>query len=409
MSARAPSAPAPSLFGERRTALAMLVGAGMLSFLAVGAVLPVLPRFVKGPVGAGDVAVGVVTGAFAFTAVVSRPIGGRWADRSGRRTVVIAGMLLSALGSALLFVPAGVPGLVVARLVLGFGEGMMFTAGATWTVDLAHAERRARAIGIFGLAIWAALTLGPLIGEGLYELAGYDVVWAFATAVPLAGALLVRFIPDPHEPVAHPERPPLVPRAAVRPGIALALANVGYAALAGFVVLHLAERGVGSGAIAFTAFAGAVVVTRIFAGRLPDVIGPRPCAIGAATFEAAGLAVIALASSWPAAALGAVLMGFGFSVMFPALALMVVNATEPARRGAALGTFTAFFDIGIGLGGVATGIAVSLGGYAAAFWLGAACAFAPVVAAVVGGRVAARRADVPEPDEEPEPEPGPVG
>src|SRR4051794_41979224 len=57
----------------------------LCGFLAVGAVLPVLPRYVRGPIGAGDVAVGVVTGAFAFTAVIGRPLGGRLAGARGRR------------------------------------------------------------------------------------------------------------------------------------------------------------------------------------------------------------------------------------------------------------------------------------------------------------------------------------
>src|SRR3954468_8052850 len=65
--------------------------ATLLGFFAVGAVLPILPRYVHGPIGAGDLAVGVVVGAFAFTAVVGRPIGGRMADATGRRMVVVAG------------------------------------------------------------------------------------------------------------------------------------------------------------------------------------------------------------------------------------------------------------------------------------------------------------------------------
>ena len=59
------------------------------------------------------------------------------------------------------------PGLLVARLVLGAGEGAVFTAGATWVVDIAPVARRGQAIGLFGLAVWGALSAGPLIGEGL--------------------------------------------------------------------------------------------------------------------------------------------------------------------------------------------------------------------------------------------------
>src|SRR3954467_10655779 len=91
----------------------------LCGFLAVGAVLPVLPRYVRGPIGAGDLAVGVVVGAFAFTAVLGGPVGGRLSDPRGRRAIVLAGLLICAAAGALYLVPAGVPGLVLARLVLG--------------------------------------------------------------------------------------------------------------------------------------------------------------------------------------------------------------------------------------------------------------------------------------------------
>jgi len=64
-----------------RTAFVGVFAAALLAFLGLGAVLPVLPRYVKGPIGAGDLAVGVVTGAFALTAVLCRPVAGRVAKR----------------------------------------------------------------------------------------------------------------------------------------------------------------------------------------------------------------------------------------------------------------------------------------------------------------------------------------
>jgi predicted MFS family arabinose efflux permease len=79
---------------------------------------------------------------------------------------------------------------------------------------------------------------------------------------------------------------------------------------------------------------------------------------------------------------GALAMGAGFSLLFPSLALLVVNRVPEERRGVAMGTFTAFFDLGMGIGGPLTGAAAALGGYAAAFGLGAACALATVVVAL---------------------------
>ena len=57
--------------------------------------------------------------------------------------------------------------------MLGAGEGTVFTAGSAWIVDLAPPERRGRVIGLYGLAVWAGLSVGPLIGELLLHASGY--------------------------------------------------------------------------------------------------------------------------------------------------------------------------------------------------------------------------------------------
>ncbi len=369
-----------------------MFAATLLCFLAVGAVLPVLPRYVTGPLGAGDLAVGIVTGAFAFSAVIGRPIGGRIADRRGRRVIVVAGLLLTGIAGLLYYLPLGVGGLVFARLVLGLGDGWVFTAGLAWAVDVSPAERRGQLIALYGLSVWGGLSFGPLIGEALFHLGRYDAVWAFAAAAPFAGVLVARVVPDRRAPSTPDEPQPLLPMPAIRPGIALFLAQIGYAALAGFVVLHLDEIGVGHGAAVFTAFAVTVVAARLLLSWLPDRAGPRASVAIAAAAQAVGLALIAAAGSLPVAVAGALVMGTGFSLSFPSLALLVVEEVDEETRGAAMGAFTAFFDVGVGIGGPLAGAVSALFGYPAAFAVGAACAVAGGVVAVTRSGGAARGA-----------------
>ncbi|HEX6391090.1 MAG TPA: MFS transporter [Solirubrobacteraceae bacterium] len=375
-----------------RSAALRVWAATALGFVAIGAVLPVLPRYVKGPIGAGDVAVGVVVGCFAFAAIVGRPVGGRLADRDGRRIVLIAGLLIAGLASLLYFLPLGVPGLVLARLVLGIGDGWVFTAGATMIVDLAPVSRRGQAIGLFGLAIWGGLTVGPICGELLLDAFSYEAVWAFAAVTPLLGALLATTLHDDRGPVA-PEAPrQLIPRPVIAPGIALALANVGYGTMAGFVVLHLDELGVGGGATVFTAFAAAVVISRLLASSLPDRLGARTTAAAAGITETVGLVLIALAPGFGVALAGGIVMGAGFSLLFPSLAVIAVERVGEGSRGAAVGAFTAFFDAGVGLGAPIAGVVAGIGGYDDAFWLAAVMAAAGVGVSLLSGRRAQRAA-----------------
>jgi predicted MFS family arabinose efflux permease len=102
----------------------------------------------------------------------------------------------------------------------------------------------------------------------------------------------------------------------------------------------------------------------------------------AASAQAAGLVLIAVAGSLAVVVAGALVMGTGFSLSFPSLALLVVEEVDERTRGAAMGAFTAFFDVGVGIGGPLAGAVSALAGYPAAFAVGAACA-------ALGGVVAA--------------------
>lgn len=380
----APLVPRPGI------AFAGVFAVTFCGLVAVGAVLPVLPRFVRGPLDAGNVAVGVVIGSYAITGLLLRPFAGRLADHRGRKSTVLLGSVLVALGGFMYLLPLGVPGLVAARLVLGAGEGTVFTASSAWVVDLAPPDRRGRVIGLYGLSVWAGLSIGPLIGELILHASSYTLVWFFAGAAPLLGALIATRLPDPFHPAPHPdeEHHSLIEREAIRPGAALALASIGYATVAAFVVLHLDARGVGHGATVFGAFATMVVLTRLIGGDLPDRVGPARVATVAAIVEAVGLTTIAVAHSLPVALVGALAMGAAFSLLYPSLSLIVVSRVSDTRRGAALGTFTAFFDAGVGLGAPLAGAAAALTSYEGAFLLAAMIALvsASTIAFVISPR-----------------------
>jgi MFS family permease len=388
-----PSAPPQAGPADHERPGAAFAGIFMVTFcglLAIGAVLPVLPRYVTGPLDAGNLAVGIVIGAYAITGLLLRPFAGRYADRSGRRPTVVFGSLLVAAGGFLYLLPLGVGGLILARLVLGAGEGTVFTGGSAWIVDLAPLERRGRVIGLYGLAVWAGLSIGPLLGELIQHQAGYTAVWIFAGVAPLLGAAIASQVPDPFRPLPRSEHEhhSLIAREAVRPGMALALGAIGYGTVATFVVLHLDARGVGHGALVFGAFAAMVVLTRLLGGDLPDRVGPTRVAFSAALVEAAGLTTLAIATSLPVAIAGALAMGAAFSLLYPSLSLIVVGRISEARRGAALGTFTAFFDAGVGLGAPLAGLAATLTSYEGSFLVAAAIALG--AAALIGSTIARR-------------------
>ena len=80
-------------------------------------------------------------------------------------------------------------------------------------------------------------------------------------------------------------------------------------------MLHLRARGIGGGAVVFTAFAIAVFASRLVLSRLPDRAGARRTAAAAGLLEALGLLIIAAAHSLPVALAGAIVIGVGFSML----------------------------------------------------------------------------------------------
>jgi MFS family permease len=129
----------------------------------------------------------------------------------------------------------------------------------------------------------------------------------------------------------------------------------------------------------FSVFAATVVATRLLAGGLPDRIGAARCAAGAASVETVGLILLGAAEELAVVIAGAIAMGAAFSLLFPSLSLVAVNRVGPERRGHAMGTFTAAFDLGMLVGSPIVGAAAALGGYSAAFYVAAGAALACAV------------------------------
>ncbi|WP_422756265.1 MFS transporter [Micromonospora sp. WMMD708] len=368
-----------------RLAMVGIFGGLFAGYLGLTAVIPVLPAFLRDRHDAGDFTVGLVVTVTAVTALLVRPVAGALADRYGHRTVMLTGALAVAAGGLLYLLPLGVPTLVAVRLLLGAGEAALFTAGAVWTVALAPHHRRGQLIGLYGVSMWGGISAGTFLGATLQQVS-FTAVWVLSAAAPLLAAGLVAVVPTPPRTAPGGGGGGLLLRPALLPGIALTLGAAGYAGLAAFVVLHLDARDIGHGVVVLSCFSAVYAGTRLVIGHLPDRLGPRRVAAWCGVGEAVGLAVVAVAPNLPVAVAGSVVMGVGFSLLHPSLALMVMDRTDPARQGAAIGAYTSFWDLGLAVWGPVTGLVAAGFGYPAVFVVGAACALVAAALAVRIGR-----------------------
>ena len=117
------------------------------------------------------------------------------------------------------------------------------------------------------------------------------------------------------------------------PGLGAALASIGFGAIVTFASLLFVARDWTPVWLAFTSYAVALIAARLLFGHLPDRIGGAKVALLFVLIETAGLALMGLASSAGMAAVGAVLTGLGYSLVFPGLGVEAVRRAPPESRG----------------------------------------------------------------------------
>lgn len=344
-------------------------------FLALGSLLPTLPRYVEDELGGNGLAVGLVVGSFAVSAAIVRPWAGRFGDRYGRRVLLSGGALLVGLTTLAYTQVDAIAGLVALRLLTGIGEAAVFVGAATATQDMAPAHRRGEAASYFSVALYSGLALGPALGEHLADTSGYHRVWIVAGLASLAAAVLG--LGTPHTPTHDAPRPTsLLHPAALGPGLVLMLGLIPFTGFAAFLAVYGPDIGLEDTGPVFFAYAGMILFIRLFGARLPDRLGWQRASTIALAAVAFGGLVVAVWASVAAVWLAAIALGVGMSLLYPALFSAALEGVPDHERSQAVGTFSLFFDLSQGVGAPLLGVVVALSSERGAFAVSALIAAA---------------------------------
>ncbi|MFJ7510980.1 MFS transporter [Peribacillus simplex] len=361
----------------------MICLANMCIFMGFQMTMPTLPLFVE-QLGGDDRLVGAVLGIFTFSALLVRPIAGRLLETKGRRIVFLAGLAIFALSVGSFGFMGSIGLLFMMRIVQGVGWGFSSTASGTIASDIIPAKRRGEGMGYYGLSGNLALAFGPSLGLFLVTVLPFQELFLICSLLGLftiIAASLIRYQKVESDPSAavRAKRFDIYEKSALQPSLLIFFISVTFGGIATFLPLYTAEKGVDGIQWYFLVYAMALMVTRLFAGRLYDRRGHRAIFVPSTVLIMAGMLLLAWMPSEAVLYIAAVLYGFGFGSVQPTLQAWSIEKTAPNRKAMANATYFSFFDLGVGIGAIVFGQIGFLFGYRSIYITAAASIFISMI------------------------------
>ena len=151
----------------RGAAVAFIFVTVLLDTLALGVIIPILPKLIESFVNNDTANAARIFGLFgtvwALMQFFFSPIAGALSDRFGRRPVVLLSNFGLALDYVLMALAPSLTWLFVGRVISGITSASISTAFA-YITDLTAPEKRAAVFGKIGVAFGAGFILGPALG-----------------------------------------------------------------------------------------------------------------------------------------------------------------------------------------------------------------------------------------------------
>jgi MFS family permease len=333
--------------------------------------------------------------AFGLAKAVTNLGAGAFAERLGRRRLLVLGWSLALPVPLLIAVAPNWGWVVAANALLGVNQGLAWSMTVVMKIDLVGPRQRGLALGLneaagYGGVAAAALASGWLASE----YAARDVLVVSGAVVAVVALLLsLLFVRDTADHVAleqaghadeDAEAPPLrraFADATFREPALRASSQAGFTnnlndALAwGLVPLFMAANGASASEIGLVAGLYPAVWggAQIGAGHWSDRVGRKPLIVAGMLVQAAALGLLAASDGAVApAAVAAIALGLGTALVYPTLLAAISDAVSPVARPPAVGSYRFWRDMGYVAGGLIAGLAADAIDYAGAIALVAA-------------------------------------
>lgn len=324
--------------------------------------------------------------AFGVTKAVGNLVAGVAADRSARKTVLVAGWVV---GLPVPFILGYAPAwwmIVAANVLLGINQGLAWSMAVNMKIDLAGPRQRGLAMGLNEAAGYTAVGITALLTGYVAASTGLrpQPFWigiVYALAGLALSALVVRDTGDHArlEAALHhdEERPPAERtsrwvfaetswrnRTLFGASQAGLVNNLNDGLSWGVLPVLFAAAGVGLADIGLLKAVYPIVwgLGQIVTGPMADRFGRRPLIVSGMVVQSAGLATVGFGLARPFAAgmAGTTMLGIGTAMAYPALLAAVGDSAHPRWRATSVGVYRFWRDIGYAVGAVVAGIVAGL-------------------------------------------------
>jgi MFS family permease len=356
------------------------------------AVLPLLAENEFGLTGYTFVLTYVV--AFGLTKAATNYFAGTWSDRFGRRPVLLAGWLAAIPVPLMLIWAPSWAWVVAANVLLGVNQGLTWSTTVIMKIDLAGPSRRGLAMGLNEAAGYIAVAVTALATGYLAARYGlrpapfllglsYVVLGLGLTAFAVRETREHARLEARHHPAAAEQVPSdreIFARTSLRePALSAAsqagmVNNLNDGLAWGLFPILFATAGLSITKIGVLAAVYPAVwgLGQLVTGPLSDRWGRKHLITTGMLVQAAALALVALADTFTAWLVAAVLLGAGTAMVYPTLLAAIGDVAHPAWRARAVGVYRLWRDGGFAVGALLGGIVADLWGLRAAVWVVAA-------------------------------------
>lgn len=319
----------------------------LIDLVGFGIVIPLMPLYAE-TFGASPTEIGLLTASFAFMQLLFAPLWGRLSDRVGRRPVILASLVGTAVASLVFGLAGALWLLFVARILDGI-SGASYGAAQAYVADVTTPEERAHGMGLIGAAFGLGFVVGPALGA---LCAAVDPRLPFFVAAGLAAAnfaLAWRRLPESRRPGAAPSTYSRIAllRSALASRSLAPLVWLSFVGTFGFVAMEatfalLGERRFAFGLVEIgLVFTFIGVVAAVAQGGLvrPLVrrVGEWPTLRAGLVMTAVALALLAVVEDLWALFPALVLLAVGSGLVFPTVTALVSKRTPEGDQGGVLG------------------------------------------------------------------------